>query len=78
MLNKEFKIVEIRKGGVTITHNNDIESVYDIVESHKGDVIITHYLKDKRSKVNKNIEAAKLMSSKYEMFGNEGMVIWVE
>ena len=56
MFNKKFKIVEIRKNGVTITH----------------------YLNGKKKEVNKDIEAFKGISSKYEMIGKEGMVIWVE
>ena len=56
MFNKKFKIVEIRKGGITVTH----------------------YLKGKKAEVNKDIEAFKGISSKYEMIGKEGMIIWVE
>lgn len=56
LFNKNFKIVEIRKSGATITH----------------------YLKGKKTEVNKDIEAFKGISSKYELIGKEGMVIWVE
>ena len=56
MFNKKFKIVEIRKNGV----------------------IITHYLEGKHKEVNKDIEAFKGISTKYEMIGKDGMVVWAE
>ena len=42
----------------------------------KGDVTITHYLHKKRNEVKKDIEMFKNNSTKYEMIGKEGMIVW--
>ena len=51
---------------------------FTIVEIRNNGVTVTHYLKGKRAEVNKDIEAFKDISSRYEMVGKNGMVIWVE
>ena len=50
---------------------------FKIVEIRESGVVITHYLKGKRQEVKKDIEAFKGISTKYEMFGKEGMIVWV-
>lgn len=52
--------------------------IFKIVEIRKSGATITHYLKGKKTEVNKDIEAFKGIASKYELVGKEGMVIWVE
>lgn len=54
MFKIRFKVVELRNGGVTITH----------------------YLHGKRNEVKKDIEMFKNRSSKYEMMGKDGMIVW--
>lgn len=51
---------------------------FEIVEICKGGVVIKHQLNGKRTEVEKDIEAFKGISSKYELIGKTGMVIWVE
>lgn len=51
---------------------------FKIVEVRNNGVTVTHFLSGKKNEVNKDIEAFKGISSKYEMVGKEGMVIWVE
>ena len=55
MFETKFKVVEIRDGGVTMTH----------------------YLKGAKKDVKKDIETFKLKSKNYEMFGKEGMIVWM-
>ena len=47
------------------------------IRENKG-VVLTHYLNGNKKEVRKDVEAFKGISKKYEMFGKEGMVIWVE
>lgn len=55
MFETKFKVVEIRDGGVTMTH----------------------YLKGPKKEVKKDIDAFKQQSKNYEMFGKEGMIVWM-
>lgn len=52
------------------------EMKFKIVELRDGGVTITHYLKGSKREVKRDIEKFKKQSKKYEMFGNEGMVVW--
>ena len=42
----------------------------------KGEVTITRYLHGKRNEVKKDIEMFKNNSTRYEMIGKEGMIVW--
>jgi hypothetical protein len=55
MFETKFKVVEIRNGGVTMTH----------------------YLKGTKKDVKKDIVTFKRNCKKYEMFGKEGMIVWM-
>ena len=46
------------------------------IRENKG-TVITHYLNGRRKEVEKDIEAFKGISKKYEVFEKEGMTIWV-
>lgn len=52
------------------------EMTFKVVEIRDGGVTVTHYLKGKKHEVKRDIENFKKKSKKYEMFGNEGMVVW--
>ena len=54
------------------------EKSFKIIEIHEGSgVVVTHYLKERRKELKKDIEAFKIVAKKYEVFGKEGMTIWV-
>lgn len=50
---------------------------FKIVEIRENGAVITHYLKGKSSDVKQDILAFKDISKKWEMFGKEGMIVWV-
>lgn len=52
------------------------EMTFKVVELRDGGTVITHYLKGSKNDVRKDIEMFKQKSKRYEMFGNEGMVVW--
>ena len=54
------------------------KKTFKIVEirEDKG-TVITHYLRSHGKELKKDIEAFKSISSKYEVFGKEGMTIWI-
>ena len=52
------------------------EMTFKVVELRDGGVVITHYLKGKSNEVKKDIETFKQKAKRYEMFGQEGMVVW--
>lgn len=52
------------------------EMKFKVVEIREGGTTITHYLKGSKKDVKKDIEMFKQNSKKYEMFGNEGMIVW--
>lgn len=53
------------------------EIKFKVVELRDGGVTMTHYLKGNKKDVNKDIEMFKLKSKRYEMFGKEGMIVWM-
>ncbi|MBO5319078.1 MAG: hypothetical protein J6B01_04630 [Ruminococcus sp.] len=53
------------------------EMKFKVVEIYDSGAVITHYLKGKKHDIEKDIENYKRKSAKYEMFGTEGMVVWV-
>lgn len=52
------------------------EMRFKVVEICDGGVTVTHYLKGSKRAVKQDIEKFKKESKKYEMFGNEGMIVW--
>ena len=50
----------------------------EIVEIRINGVVVKHILRGKKKRLEEHIKAFKGISSKYEMIGKEGMVIWVE
>ena len=52
------------------------EMTFKVVEIRDGGVTVTHYLKGSKRDVKQDIENFKKEFRKYEMFGNEGMVVW--
>ena len=50
---------------------------FKVVEIRKSGAVITHYLEGKKHDVELDIEMIKKESKKYEMFGNEGMIVWI-
>lgn len=53
------------------------EMKFKVIEIRDGGVTIKHYLKGRKKDVKEDIENFKQNSKKYEVFGKEGMVIWV-
>jgi hypothetical protein len=53
------------------------ETKFKVVEIRDGDIIIIHYLKGAKKEVKKDIEMFKRESKKCEMFGKEGMIVWM-
>lgn len=49
---------------------------FKVVEIFANGCVATHYLKGNKNDVEKDIEMFKNKSKKYEMFGQEGMVVW--
>jgi hypothetical protein len=49
---------------------------FKIVEIRESGVTVTHYLRGKPSDVKRDIESYKQQADRYELFGNEGMVVW--
>lgn len=52
------------------------EMTFKVVEIRDGGVTVTTYLRGSRRDVKKDIEMYKQNAKRYEMFGNEGMVVW--
>lgn len=50
---------------------------FKIVEIWESGATVTHYLKGNRRNVEVDIEKYKKSARRYEMFGKEGMVVWV-
>lgn len=53
------------------------EMRFKVVEIRENGGVITHYLKGKPRDVKKDILAFKKASKQFEMFGKEGMIMWV-
>lgn len=51
---------------------------FEIVEIRINGVVVKHILRGKKKSLEEDIKAFKGISSKYEMIGKKGMVIWVE
>ena len=51
---------------------------FEIVEIRNNGVVVKHIFRGKKKSLKEDIKAFKGISSKYEMIGKEGMVIWVE
>lgn len=51
---------------------------FEIIEIRINGVVFKHILRGKKKSLEEDIKAFKGISSKYEMIGKEGMVIWVE
>lgn len=49
---------------------------FKVVENRDNGIIV-YYLKGDKRAVKKDIEALKEKSKRYEMFGKEGMIVWV-
>lgn len=49
---------------------------FKVLEIRDDGMRITHLLSGKAKDVNKDIEMFKSTSKSYEMFGQEGMVVW--
>ena len=50
---------------------------FKVVEIRESGAIITHYLEGRKYDVKRDIEILKKESKNYEMFGDEGMVVWI-
>ena len=50
---------------------------FKVVEIRESGAVITHYLVGRKHDVEKDIEMFKKESKSYEMFGSEGMVVWI-
>lgn len=53
------------------------EMKFKVVEIRENGVVITHYLKGKSRDVKLDILDFKKASKKFEMFGKEGMIVWM-
>ena len=53
------------------------EKKFQVVEIRENGVTIKHCLKGKKRDVKKDIEMFKQKSTRYEMIGTTGMVVWV-
>ena len=52
------------------------EKKFQVVEVRENGVTIKHYLKGKKRDVKKDIEMFKQKSTRYEMVGTTGMIVW--
>lgn len=53
------------------------EMTFKVVELKEGSsVVVTTYLRGSKRNVKKDIEMYKQNAKRYEMFGNEGMIVW--
>ena len=52
------------------------EKKFQVVEIRENGVTITHYLKGKKRDLKKDIETFKQKSTRYEMIGTAGMIVW--
>lgn len=53
------------------------EMTFKVVElKEDSGVVVTTYLRGSRRNVKKDIEMYKQNAKRYEMFGNEGMIVW--
>lgn len=53
------------------------EMKFKVVEIRENGGVITHYLKGKPRYVKQDILMFKKASKRFEMFGKEGMIVWV-
>lgn len=53
------------------------EKRFKVVEIRESGTTATWWLKGKSKDVKKDIENIKQQSKRYEMFGQEGMIVWV-
>lgn len=56
---------------------NMFEMRFKVVQILENGGVITHYLKGKPSDVKLDILDFKKASKKFEMFGKEGMIVWM-
>ena len=50
---------------------------FKVVEVRDSGAVITHYLNGSKRAVKRDIVKFQKESKKYEMFGKEGMIVWV-
>ena len=50
---------------------------FKVVEIRESGAVVTHYLEGKKHDVEQDIKMFKKESKKYEMFGTEGMIVWI-
>lgn len=55
----------------------DDVKTFKVVEILESGTVRTYYFKGTQDYVDKEIEICKLIATRYEMFGNEGMTMWV-